>query len=165
MKGLLASPLNSLYGTRDVTEPGLMALPMRLRNRRRALVSEPDIRALSIGSAMGRLAIGVGMFAVPDRALSALGFGEVDETGLTLARLAGVRDLVLGVATLLALDDPGRLRAASIANAAADGGDALSFALALRRTPRNSPARRGMAAALPASAAGLWVLWRLRDQG
>ena len=140
-----------------------MALAMGLRNRRRVPVSEPDVRALSIGSAVGRLAIGLGIFAVPHRALSALGFGEVDETGVTLARLAGVRDTVLAVATLLALDDASRLRAASLANAAADGGDALNFALALKRTPRNSPARRGLAAALPASAAGLWVFWRLRD--
>jgi hypothetical protein len=87
----------------------------------------------------------------------------VDETGLTLARLAGVRDIVLAVATLVALDDGERLRAASLANAAADGGDALNFALALGRTHRNPAARRGIAAALPASAASLWVFWRLRD--
>jgi hypothetical protein len=136
---------------------------MRLRDPRRALVSKPDVRALSIGSAVGRLAIGVGIFAVPRRALSALGFGEVDETGLTLARLAAARDVVLAVATLLALDDGNRLRAASLANAAADGGDALNFALALGRTQRNPAARRGIAAALPAAAAGLWVFWRLRD--
>lgn len=134
---------------------------MRLRGRGRALVREPDIRALSIGSAVGRLAIGVGIFAAPRRALSALGFGEVDEAGLTLARLAGVRDVVLAVATLLALDNGDRLRAASLANAAADGGDALSFVFALAH--RNPAARRGVAAALPASAAGLWVYWRLRE--
>jgi hypothetical protein len=136
---------------------------MRLIDRRRALVSKPDVRALSIGSAVGRLAIGVGIFTVPRRALSALGFGEVDETGLMLARFAGVRDMVLAVATLLALDDCNRLRAASLANAAADGGDAFTFAIALGRTPRNPAARRGIVAALPASAASLWVFWRLRD--
>jgi hypothetical protein len=128
----------------------------------RAPVSDPDVRALSIGSAVGRLAIGVGMLAVPRRALSALGFGEVGDTGLMLARLAGIRDVVLGVATLLALDDGERLRAASIANAAADGADALTFGLALGRTRRNRAARRGIAAALPGAAAGLWVFRRLR---
>jgi hypothetical protein len=87
----------------------------------------------------------------------------VDETGLTLARLAAVRDVVLAVATLFALNDSDRLRAASLANAAADGGDTLNFALALGRTERNPAARRGIAAALPATAAGLWVFWRLRD--
>ena len=139
-----------------------MVLAMRLRDRRSGLV-RPDVRALSIGSAVGRLAIGVGMLAVPRRALSALGFGEVDETGLMLARLAGVRDMVLAGATLLALDDCNRLRAASLANAAADGGDAFNFAIALGRTPRNPAARRGIVAALPASAASLWVFWRLRN--
>jgi hypothetical protein len=135
---------------------------MNMRGGRHALVSTPDVRVLSIGSALGRLAIGVGIFAVPRRALPALGFCEVDETGLALARLAGARDVVLGVATLCALDDGNRLRAASLANAAADGADALNFALVLGRTPRNSAARRGIAAALPATAAGLWVFWRLR---
>jgi hypothetical protein len=131
---------------------------MNMRGGRHALVSTPDVRVLSIGSALGRLAIGVGMFAVPRRALPALGFCEVDETGLTLARLAGARDVVLAVATLCALDDGNRLRAANLAN----GADALNFALVLGRTPRNSAARRGIAAALPATAAGLWVFWRLR---
>jgi multidrug efflux pump subunit AcrA (membrane-fusion protein) len=126
-------------------------------------VSKPDVRALSTVSAVGRLAIGVGIFALPGRVLPALGFGAADETGLTLARLAAVRDVVLACVTLLALDDSDRLRAASLANAAADGGDALNFALALRQTERNPAARRGIAAALPATAAGLWVFWRLRD--
>jgi hypothetical protein len=136
---------------------------MRSRDRRRAPVRKPDVRALSIGSAVGRLAIGIGLFALPRRALSALGFGAVDENGLMLARLAAVRDVVLAVATLLALEDSDRLRAASLANAAADGGDALNFALALGRPQQNPAARRGIAAALPATAAGLWVFWRLRD--
>jgi hypothetical protein len=126
-------------------------------------MSNSDVRALSIGSALGRLAIGVGIFAAPRRALRVLGFREVDEAGLTLARIAGARDVVLAAATFLALDDGNRLREASLANAAADGADALSFALALRRAPQNPAARRGIAAALPATAAGLWVFWRLRD--
>jgi hypothetical protein len=145
------------------SRPDWMFLAMRPWDRRRGLVSKPDVLALSIGSALGRLAIGVGIFAVPRRALSALGFGEVGETGLTLARVAAARDVILAVATLLALEDRNRLRAASLANAAADGGDALSFALALGRAHRNPTARRGIAVTLPAAAAGLWVFWRLRD--
>jgi hypothetical protein len=135
---------------------------MELEAGRKAAVRAPDVRALSIASGLGRLAIGVGIFAAPRRAFSALGFREVDDVGVTLARLAGARDIVLAVATLLALDDPDRLRAANLANAAADGGDAVSFALALRRTDQTEAARRGLAAAVPATIAGLWVARRLR---
>jgi hypothetical protein len=134
-----------------------------MRNGERATVNARDVRTLSIASGLGRLVIGVGIFAAPRRAFSALGFREVDDVGVTLARLAGARDIVLAVATLLALDDADRLRAANLANAAADGGDAVSFALALRRTRQSEAARRGMAAAVPATIAGLWVAWRLRD--
>jgi hypothetical protein len=123
--------------------------------------SSPDVRALSLVSGLGRLAIGLGIFLAPSRALGALGFAGLDTTGTTLARLAGARDLVLALATLRALGDADRLRAASLANAGADGGDAISFALALRRPDSGPACWRGLAAALPAAAAGLWVAWRL----
>src|SRR5262245_4070649 len=93
-----------------------------------APVSAPDVRALSIASGLGRLAIGVGIFAAPRTTFSLLGFRELDDAGVTVARLAGIRDIVLAVGTLLALDDPDRLRTANLASAVADGGDAISFA-------------------------------------
>jgi hypothetical protein len=131
--------------------------------RGRAGVNAPDVRALSIVSGVGRLAIGVGIFVAPRRALSALGFRQLDEAGVTLARLAGARDIVLAVATLLALDDGARLRTAHLANAAADGGDAISFAIAIGRMPQHPAGPRGIAAAVPATLAGLWAARRLRD--
>ena len=121
------------------------------------------VRALSLTSGLGRLAIGVGIFTAPRRSLSLLGFRDLDDAGVTLARLAGIRDIVLAVATLLALEDPDRLRAANLANAVADGGDAISFALLLARSRESAAARRGIAAAAPAMLAGLWVAWRLRE--
>jgi hypothetical protein len=134
---------------------------MKLATARTAQAGDPDVRALSLASGVGRLAIGLGIFLAPDRALRALGFHDLDTAGTTLARLAGARDLVLAGSTLAALADAGRLRAASLANAAADGGDVVSFALALRRADSGSAPLRGLAAALPATAAGLWVAWRL----
>ena len=134
-----------------------------MRSGERATVSAPDVRALSVASGLGRLAIGVGIFAAPRTTFSLLGFRDLDDAGMTVARLAGARDIVLAVGTLLALDDPGRLRAASLASAAADGGDAISFALLLGRSPESDAARRGIAAAVPATLAGLWVASRLRD--
>jgi hypothetical protein len=119
-----------------------------------------DIRALSLISAVGRIAIGVGMLAAPEPAMRALGFSEVTPATAAVARIAGIRDLVLGGATLAALDDPERLRTATIGNATADAGDSLAFAMAIRAEERTAGIR-GVATAVPATLAGLWVAWRL----
>jgi len=79
---------------------------------------------------------------------------------ITVGRIAGVRDLVLGLVTLAALEDPDRLRLATLANAAADAGDAVAFGFAMR-TEERTAGNRGIAAALPAALAGIWVAWRL----
>jgi hypothetical protein len=123
-----------------------------------------DVRLLSAVSGVGRIAIGVGLAVAPRRALSALGFSDRGTAAVALARIAGGRDLVLGAATLLALGDAERLRAASVANAAADAGDALTFASVLASGDGGvrDAGRRGLAAAVPAALAGAWVATRLR---
>ena len=127
---------------------------------RHAAADAPDIRAWSVLSGLGRVAFGVGMLAAPERALRWVGFTEVSPATMMVSRIAGVRDLVLGVATLAALGDRDRLRGATLANAAADAGDALAFGLALGTDERAAGAR-GMAVALPAAVAGVWTAWRL----
>ena len=67
---------------------------------------------------------------------------------------------MLGLVTLAALEDPDRLRLATLANAAADAGDAVAFAFAMGSDERTAGSR-GIAAALPAALAGIWVAWRL----
>ena len=121
--------------------------------------SRMSVRALSAVSALGRVGIGFGLLIAPQVALSALGFSDSTPSTVAAARLAGVRDIVLGVATLTVLDDPTRLRAANLANAGADAGDALTFAMALRDGERTA-GTRGLAAAIPATAAGLWAASR-----
>jgi hypothetical protein len=100
------------------------------------------------------------MLAAPELSLRALGFSEVSPATVALARVAGIRDLVLGGLTLGALEDRERLRTATIANATADAGDAAAFALALDAGER-AAGLRGLAAALPATLAGIWVARRL----
>ena len=119
-----------------------------------------DVRAFSLISAAGRIAIGVGMIAAPEPAMRALGFSDVSPATAAVARIAGIRDLVLGGVTLASLDDPERLRTATIGNATADAGDSLAFAMAIRAEERTAGVR-GVATALPATLAGLWVAWRL----
>jgi hypothetical protein len=125
-----------------------------------AALDSADVRTWSLASGIGRVAIGVGTLAAPEPALRLLGFVEVSPATAVVSRIAGIRDLILGVVTLVALEDRARLRAASLANAAADAGDMLAFALALGGGERTAGAR-GLAAALPATVAGLWTAWRL----
>jgi hypothetical protein len=125
-----------------------------------AAVNDPDVRAWSLVSSVGRIAFGVGMLAAPEQALRALGFSEVNAATKAVTRLAGVRDFVLGGVTLGALGDRERLLSATVANATADAGDTAAFAFALRSGER-SAAIRGLAAALPATLAGIWVARRL----
>lgn len=91
-----------------------------------------------------------------------LGFDRASDQTVVVSRLAGGRDLVMGAATLLAVSDPDRLARASIANAAVDAGDAAAFAAALGADERmRAAAVRGLAAAVPATLAGIWIALRL----
>ena len=106
------------------------------------------------------MAIGIGLLAAPELSLRVLGFSDVSPATVAVARVAGIRDLVLGGAMLGALEDADRLRAATVANATADAGDVAAFAFAAR-SGETAAGLRGMAAAIPAVLAGLWVARRL----
>lgn len=125
--------------------------------------TRPDIiRAVSAASGLGRIAIGIGLALAPRLALRTLGFGEPSGETIVVSRLAGGRDIVVGALTIAALDDPRRLQRASLASAAVDAGDALTFVAALGEDGTRQAALRGLGAAVPATVAGLWVAWRLR---
>jgi hypothetical protein len=125
-----------------------------------AAVDAPDVRAWSAISGLGRIVFGVGMLTAPEWAVRVLGFREPSAATVTVTRLAGGRDLVLGLVTLAGIQDGDRLRAATLANSVADAGDTLAFGLALG-TEERAAGLRGIAAALPATVAGLWTAWRL----
>jgi hypothetical protein len=112
-------------------------------------------------SGLGRIAIGVGLAAAPQLALRTLGFRRPSSTTVAVSRLAGGRDLVLGALTLAAMGDRERLRTATLAAAAVDGGDALTFAACLGDSETRRAAMRGLSAAVPATVAGLWAARRL----
>jgi hypothetical protein len=123
-------------------------------------------KALAAGLALGRAAIGAGIWLAPERAFEALGFGgrrsSPSGAALAMARLAATRDLILALAALGALDDPAQLRKISLAGAAADAGDAVAFGLAVaHRDGIDRAAIPGILAASAATAAGLWVARRV----
>ncbi len=119
-------------------------------------------RALAVALAAGRIAIGAGIWVAPRPTLRALGFGEVSPSALTLARIAGSRDVALGAWQLASLNDRERLAQASLAVAACDAGDSLAFGLALGAGQTRTGAR-GLAGAVPAALAGLALAARLRQ--
>ncbi|MDP9189661.1 MAG: hypothetical protein M3O25_10475 [Actinomycetota bacterium] len=120
------------------------------------------MRALTLASGAGRIAIGVGLALAPRQALAALGFADASPATVAVARIAGGRDIAMGAETLLARGDRVRLTRSSLSNAAVDAGDALAFSTALAAGEQvGGAALRGITAALPAAGAGLWVAWRL----
>lgn len=126
-------------------------------------IDQPDVRAYALVSGLGRIAIGVGLALAPKQALGALGFDDAPAGTVAVSRIAGGRDIAIGVATIAAMRDTDRLWRASIASAFVDAGDAAAFAAAASSDPKmRTAAVRGMAAAVPATIAGLWVAARLR---
>src|SRR5687767_675689 len=80
----------------------------------------PEVSAVSIAMGSGRILIGIGLAASPEIAMRMLGFPRYEPETLVVSRIAGARDVVMGVVTLLSLGDRRRLSRAHLANAAAD---------------------------------------------
>ena len=84
-------PVRPSFGRASSRARGLAAAVMS-----GAAVDAPDVRVWSLASGLGRVAFGVGMLAAPEPSLRALGFTEVGPATVTVTRIAGIRDLVLG---------------------------------------------------------------------
>jgi len=123
---------------------------------------DPLARRTATAIAVVRVGFGIGALAFTRPALKFLGFGEPDGTSVALARLAGGRDIALGVHGLLVRDDPDRLRESSLLAAAVDAGDAGAFATAiLSRDGIDRTAWMNLPVAGSAVVAGVWVASRL----
>lgn len=128
-----------------------------LRRRR-----DPRARQTVLAIAGARIAIGVGALFVTRPALKLLGFAETDAVGLALGRIAGGRDIALGLLALAARDDRKALRIAALAGAAVDASDAVTFGVAAR----DPVARRaGIGGVLSGSAAAITGAWAWRRLG
>jgi hypothetical protein len=113
--------------------------------------------------ALGRIAIGIGAAGLTRPALRALGFAEPDGATVALARLAGGRDIALGLHGLSVRDDPAAMRKSVLLGAAVDAGDAAAFATALiRRDGIDRTAAMNFPIAGAAVLAGAWIATRLR---
>jgi hypothetical protein len=120
---------------------------------------DPLARQAVLGIAAGRIAIGVGALFVTRPALRVLGFAEVDAAGTALGRVAGGRDIALGLLALAARDDRKALRVAALAGAAVDAADAVSFGLAARDPIARRAGIGGVVSGSAAAITGAWA-WR-----
>jgi len=113
--------------------------------------------ALTLGGARVGLGIGALFFTRPT--LKLLLFGETDGAGRALAKLAGGRDLALGLMTLAARDDAAMLRTLTLAAALLDGADAFSLGLSTGDEETRLAGLGGVASGGAAAIAGIWA-WR-----
>jgi hypothetical protein len=96
-----------------------------------------DIQERTRAMAIGRIALGASFVFAPGMALRAWpghdeGRGPVDRL---LARSVGVRDIALGVGTLLAVQHDAPVRGWLEASMLADAGDAAAIVLGFRHLP------------------------------
>jgi hypothetical protein len=129
-----------------------------MRRRRKP---DPLARAAVLGIAGGRIAIGVGALLATRPALKVLGFEASDTSARALARIAGGRDIALGLLTLAARDDRERLREAAVVAAAVDLGDAICFGIAGRDPAAGRAAVQGILSGGGATVVGAWAVRRL----
>lgn len=122
---------------------------------------DPLARTAVLGIAAGRIAIGAGALLATRPALKALGFEAADTSTRALARIAGGRDLALGLLAFAARDDRVALREATAAAAAVDLGDAICFAIAGRDPAAGRAAVQGILSGGAAAAVGAWAVRRL----
>lgn len=129
-----------------------------LARRRRP---DPLARAAVLGVAAGRTAIGVGALLATRPALKVLGFDASDTSARSLARIAGGRDIALGLLTFAARDDRAALLEVTAVATAVDVGDAIVFGIAGRDPAAGRAAVQGILSGGAAAAIGAWALRRL----
>jgi hypothetical protein len=133
---------------------------MRLRSR--SVDANAAQAALWIGAV--RTAIGIGVLMAPGPLLRSWGFPDEEHRSgsvKALLRVLGGRDVVLGLVTLAARDNPAALRAMVAASAAIDTGDtAVSLGLAAASPGARRPAIGWALVGIPFSALG----WRTRER-
>jgi hypothetical protein len=125
--------------------------------------SDPRARQAVLAIAAGRLAIGVGALLVTRPALKLLGFAETDAAGLAMGRIAGGRDIALGLLALAARDNRKALRIAALAGAAVDASDAVTFGVAARDPVARRAGIGGVLSGSAAAITGAWAWRRLGD--
>lgn len=126
---------------------------------------DPEARQALLAIAGGRIAIGVGALAATRPALAAFGFAAPGPQATALARVAGSRDVALGLLTLAARDDRSWLRTVGLAAAGVDAADAAVFGIAARQPELRLAGAGGGLSGAAAALVGVWAVGRLSARG
>jgi hypothetical protein len=121
---------------------------------------DPLARAAVLGIAAGRIGIGVGALLATRPVLKVLGYDASDTAARSLARIAGGRDIAIGLLTFAARDDRIALREATAVAGAVDLGDAIVFGIAGRDPAAGRAAVQGILSGGSAAAVSAWALRR-----
>jgi uncharacterized protein DUF4267 len=120
---------------------------------------DPKARQVALQIGASRVAIGLGTMVATRPALKALGFGDPEQSGMALAKLAGGRDIALGAMTLAARDDATKLRTLLLVSSACDLADAVSLGLSARYPETRRAGLGGIFSGGGAAIAG-FLAWR-----
>lgn len=132
--------------------PSCHTAPMETIPRR---TTDVDMRTVARTVGAARVAIGSAMVVLPGLTTRGwLGADAQRPATKAVVRAAGVRDALLGLGTIRALEQDDEVRPWVLAGAAADGIDALGTVLAWRHLPRR---RRFLALTFMAGAAAAGV--------
>ena len=124
--------------------------------------SDKAARSAATLLAIARIGIGASVWIAPRPSMRGLGFDPDNPQVMSLARLAGTRDLALGGAAAACAGDPGASATMARLNAGVDALDAAAFGIALvRRRGINRAAAMGTVTAAAATLIGLAVASRL----
>jgi hypothetical protein len=107
------------------------------------------------------MAIGVGALLATRPALRVLGFEASNTSVRALTRIAGARDIAIGLLTFAARDDRERLCETAAVAAAVDLGDAICFGIAGRDPAAGRAAVQGILSGGAAAIVGAWAVRRL----
>ncbi len=120
---------------------------------------DPLAQQLVLAMAGCRVGIGTATFFATGPAMGAAGLGELNAGGRAIGKVAGGRDLALGLLTYAVRDDRQALRTVALAAALLDAADAAAFSFAAAEPETR---RGGTIGVLVAGAAALLGFWSWR---
>jgi hypothetical protein len=125
---------------------------------------DPLGRQTVLAIAAGRIGIGVGALLATRPAMKALGFAEDDSQVRALGRMAGGRDMALGLLALAVRNDGRSLQRVALAGIAVDATDAIVFGSLAASDPDSRRAGiSGATAGAAATIVGAWAWRRIRQ--
>jgi hypothetical protein len=122
---------------------------------------DPLAQQVVLSMAGCRVGIGAATFLATGPALRAAGLGEVNPGARAVGKVAGGRDIALGLLTYAVRDDRQALRTVALAAALLDAADAAAFSFAAVEPETRRGGAIGVLAGGGAALLGFWAFRRL----